>query len=551
MTGSDRTTSSTTNGEPIDPWAPGGALAAVPSAPSELTLTFASVETSAPRPDRRSTRRWMAGGVALGLMVIGTTVATSGDGPQTEPAESNAVDESLPATVPESRPRATPPPLMAEPATAAEPPPPPDPTPRIFLTAAPREFVIDIAPALAEILPTEVVALQREGGLYEVSLPSGRVRVTDLGFDAATSELVANDGGAVVWPTPEGGAQVMSTCGELALSGGGIDAVSWRPGSTSMYLWGPRTGLAGSAPSVVDVEDGLIAFGTADWIDPSEGPADLLGFGGELLRRDSGGTYLVGPTSTVLLTTGDVVASGTNHLLLRECDATRVCHLASLGRDGTRVDWPTDIPGAARPVVVGGLSPGGDALLLYDATFSAETADADTGPVRSIDVLELADGTIRPLRPPQSADFVPAWDSAGAGIFIADPMLVYIDRFTGSGVVVSDDLPLLRSVATRRPRATPICEVLAIAQPRFVDMERNGDDNTEAAPPTEVLARLQALAPEPLATDIDPLITFVTGFVSPEVADSQTVANWPADVRSGLAALRTYAAAECPPSSTR
>jgi hypothetical protein len=43
-----------------------------------------------------------------------------------------------------------------------------------------------------------------------------------------------------------------------------------------------------------------------------------------------------------------------------------------------------------------------------------------------------------------------------------------------------------------------------------------------------------------------PLINFVTGFVSPEVADSQTVANWPADVQAGLDALNSYAATECP-----
>ena len=54
-------------------------------------------------------------------------------------------------------------------------------TATLVRAAAPSEAVIDINPALAGINPTEVVALSGAEGLYEFSLPSGRVRVTDLG----------------------------------------------------------------------------------------------------------------------------------------------------------------------------------------------------------------------------------------------------------------------------------------------------------------------------------------------------------------------------------
>jgi len=77
-------------------------------------------------------------------------------------------------------------------------------------------------------------------------------------------------------------------------------------------------------------------------------------------------------------------------------------------------------------------------------------------------------------------------------------------------------------------------------------MAAGGNTNTSSRPASEVLNRLLAVLPAELVGPAAPLITFVTGFVSPEVADSQIVANWPADVQAGLDALDSYAATECP-----
>ena len=48
-----------------------------------------------------------------------------------------------------------------------------------------------------------------------------------------------------------------------------------------------------------------------------------------------------------------------------------------------------------------------------------------------------------------------------------------------------------------------------------------------------------------LAADIEPLVRFLSVFVSAETADSQQIVNWPANVRAGVDALDSYAAGTC------
>lgn len=542
MTGTDRTDDAAGS---IDPWAPGGAMASVPPATS-AQLSFDAVETSSP-PRRPPRQRWLLGGVAL--LAVGVVVAVGwslrDDDPSADPIASDVGVASLPTepsatsaivpepTAPQPTPRPTPPPLLADPR-----PPVPTPVQQLQLAEEPREFVIDVALELADINPTEVVALRGNGELIEVSLPSGRVRATSIGFDAGRARLAVNDGGTVVWPTPAGGAFATGTSGAVTLFDGLIDAVSWTPGTLEMYLWTFSPATDGPAVQRVTLEHREIDAEPAHWVDIAAGPEPFVDFDGALLRRDTGGTYRLGPAGVELLTTGDVVASGPNHLLLRECDAARSCSLVSLGSAGERTEWRIDLPADLTPQQVGGLSPGGDALLVYTDRIAPNTA-------RSMWVLELTDGTTHQLRTPNT-EAVAAWDTTGTGIFLADPALLYIDRFTGRTVVVSADLNALGAIATRRPLATPICEVLAIALPQFDAMAAGGDDNTIPPPPEEVLNRIVPLAPDELGTQVAALIIFVAGFVSAEVPGSQTVANWPADVRAGLDALDGYAANQCP-----
>jgi len=476
--------------------------------------------------------------------------AVLGDEPSAPPEPGRAVavdveafpgvpDPTPPATeAPPTSPRATPPPLLADQPARSDV--SPSVVDRLVLGAAPREFVVDIAPELAGIFRTEVVALQGDEGLYEVSLPSGRVRVTDLGFATGQTQMVTSNLAAVIWPTPEGTAQIVSTQRSLSIPSALVDQVSWSPSSDRMYLWEGRSFANGYEPDVrfIDGEPPGIGLSEIDWIDDVDDPARLLALDGGLLREDTGGTYRVGPDGAELVTTGSVIANGPNHLLLRECDAQRACGVVSVGRDGERTEWPNGIPDDVVPQRVAGLSSGGDALLVIGERLSADEPSA-------LQVLELADGSLQPLQASPFFEGFASWDTTGAGIFYADQQLLYFDRFTGEAVVVSEDLPRLRSVRTRRPADTPICEVLEISLPRFSEMEAAGAGNSISAPDATVLDRIVALAPDELRADAAEVATFVNGFVSPAVDESQTVANWPAPVTDGLEALASYASEEC------
>ncbi len=531
----------------LDPWAPGGTMAPVPDPSlSGIHLSFESEQTTHParrRPDRRT---WLFGaGVALIAAVV--LVALLG-GDDSAPRAGEAVDvdvEPFPEVtdpLPPTTPRATPPPLLAAlpPVSAAS----PSPTERLVLAAAPREFVVDIAPELAGINPTEVVALHGDEGLYEVSLPSGRVRVTDLGFFTGQTQMVTTDQVAVIWPTPEGTAQIVSTTRSVGIPQTPVEQVSWSPGTDRMYLWADAPFPNSDEPAVLAVggtvggESPDISLSPADWIDDVDDPAQLLGFDGELLRADTGGTFSVGPNGTTLLTTGDVISNGPNHLLLRECDESRTCRLVSLAVDGERTVWPIDLPDGIHPQRLAGLSAGGDALLAIDDRLSADVPGM-------LQILERTDGALQPLQESQTFEGFASWDTNGAGIFYADQQLLYFDRFTGESVVVSDELPRLRSVRTRRPAETPFCDVLEIALPRFDDMAAGGADNSVSAPTAAVLNRLVALAPTDLGEGAATVADFVNEFVSADVAGSQTVANWPTRVTEGLDAFDSYAATEC------
>lgn len=560
MTGPDH---DEVGGDDVDPWAPGGSMAHAPesqrtdmefrfksideatrhaSGPSESAANDLAPRDHVPAPNDAGRRRgfWLAGSTLVMALAVGAVLVTADDDNGETQDASGASEQSTPSadaagSLPVvTAPRSTPPPLLADvPNTGFQ---VAGPAERLVLAAARREFIVDLAPELDAINPTEVVALG-ESGLYEISLPSGRVRVTDVGFSTERAQAVANDQVAIVWPTPELRAQAVSIDGSVAVPEPAVDAVSWSPSTNQMYLWTEQDD--GAVATELSVRDLELRWQAASWLDPTDGASPLIDLDGTLLRRDTGGVYRVGSASTDLLTTGDLVSTGANHLLLRECDATRLCTLLTVDRTGERRAWPLNLPPDVRPQLVGGLSPAGDALLFNRQRVAADVA-SDLG------VLELADGTSRSLRAPPGQELTAAWDTAGAGVVVADFELMYIDRFTGETTIVAADLPILRSASTRRPAATPACEILAISQPRFALMIAGGNTNTASRPASEVLNRLLAVLPAELVGPAAPLITFVTGFVSPEVADSQIVANWPADVQAGLDALDSYAATECP-----
>ncbi len=391
-------------------------------------------------------------------------------------------------------------------------------------SSAPVLFVVELAPELADIAPTEVVALDFQESIVEVSIPSGRVRVTDIGFSTNGTRLVTTDFGALVWPMPGGAYELLSANGERAfVEGAPPVAVAATPGLDRFYVWhsdGDDTPVWVAAngdqgagqPARANLSDVLVdPFG-----------ALLDSGGGERGPPDGAGTGL--PNSA------DVVATGRNHVLLRECDVDGACRLASLDRNGFRTIFPTDLPDDANPLRIDGLSPSGDALLMA----AVRKSNVDNPP--ALEVLELVDGSRRILRARPDAPARAAWATDSTGVFFADVQLYFVDRTTGEAIVVSPELPKLRHPTTRVPGQTSPCELLGVVMPIFDEM-RAAEGDPVRPPPPELLLDVIGAQPTDVARETRSLVNFLTSFVSIEQPESQRPANWPSDVRAGLDAL--------------
>lgn len=241
--------------------------------------------------------------------------------------------------------------------------------------------------------------------------------------------------------------------------------------------------------------------------------------------------------STATSPNGEFVAEGHNHTLVRRCDPGGACRLVALARDGSGTTFITDINADFVPVSSGGLAPTGDVLVVVRPPVSADRPP-------TLHRADLVDGTSFPIvgLEPDAASV--AWAPDGSGFFITDrsARLHFVHRDETSAVLVSPDLPKVRSLHTRLPTWSAICELLHIALPLFDALR--GDD-LAPAPPAELLDDVRRVAPPALAADAEPLVSFVTAFVSPEQPESRRVANWPVEVRAGLAALEEHAESQC------
>lgn len=396
--------------------------------------------------------------------------------------------------------------------------------------------IIDPTGPLRTIAPTEIVTLSSTGTLVEISLPSGRVRTTDLRWPTAGADLVTTDFGALVWPdsTSEGDAPAFTIIAEgeqpLPVIGApDIEHVSSTPRRDEFVVWPEET----DTPRTV-TSDGTIAALDAD-ASPNRNSMDP---DGGVLDEGTGGLYRVDGSDSRLLSTGDLIAVGRNHVLVHECDSIRMCRLVRIGgsfegsgtqlRDSTILTngLSSDHPiWAATP---NGLSPDGRALLTFsNATLAIVTVD---------------DGAVTPVHASATGDIDAAWASDSSGVFLADGSLRYFHRADESTSVISDDWPDLRVVTTRPPRRSAACELGIAAAAHFAAM-RASDDVAE--PSGQLFVGLREFGPADLVDDIDDLATFVGAFVSAGRANSQRIENWPANVRSGVMAIDDFVGTNC------
>ncbi len=301
------------------------------------------------------------------------------------------------------------------------------------------------------VVPTQLVVLNGAGGIHVIDIPTGAMRSIETGIGRSNLAMVVGDraiavtsydDGSLVVVDPEGGVADV----ELA---GGAGQMTARPG-TNDFVVIPNNWSGNQQPPHLLVA----ADGTASEI--TDGP--LAGYDmwttrylpatGEAVVDDSGGTYGIDALGTVRrISTGDVVAVGDNHVLVRECDETLVCaHVRVDAVSGER--QPAIVPDLEQsfrgfdPTI--GVSPDGSMMTYLDWASGPQErrlVRLDTGTSEEIDSNDrFGYGSNA------------GWAADSSGIFVIDDRrLVFHDTTTGARFEVAPglDVGTIIAVASR------------------------------------------------------------------------------------------------------
>lgn len=452
---------------PTSPWARGGEMSEVrarqpPSGPavaptpgphrehpaeqvSETVEPERAIEATEPG---RSTRGRLAftGAVVAALAVGIVIVRTLGGGDDaTAPSTTNAaplVESTLPSTdTAPANDQALQPTSEADGAQILPPP-------------GPSESFVEVPDSLVVAAPTEVVALHPSRGLIELQFPSGRLRSTWLPIDISDARLAVNDAASLVW-WPERSDALIVRDGRLTPieARQPIAQVSTSAGLDSFVLWSDAVEIAPFAepdeapePVRLGLDGSLVPLPWAHRTDPLVvgQPPPIIDTSGALIEVDSGGVFRVNADGAQRITDGDLVAIGRNHRLVRECDTARRCGLSSQGDELRSRSWgDVEIDDDATPVLDGGLSPFGDALLV-----TSPPPRSDGTLSGSLQWVDLGTGQSRTVRV-SGTDVDAKWSSDGGGLFFTDTTLRWFDRATGSSVPIDAALDGVRNIAVR------------------------------------------------------------------------------------------------------
>ncbi len=395
-------------------------------------------------------RRWpialvLAAGVAVGVVAahvgrsgdserIGDPIAVKND-PMVERPTEVSVDSTVTSGGPSTRP------LTNVAHTLPEPEP--------QWVAAPP---IELSPRLqAMTVPTELIALNSDGTLLSIPIPTGAVHSIetqeggmDVGMAVSDSSvlLYAYDGwfAKLVQMWDAGGSTV-----EVDVGDGIADAVAV-PG-TDQFIVQPAP-----TPDETPHRLMLYPYGTTRVID--RGPIAELDLWkvrfesstGDMLIAETGGTYVVGGDDVVRrVSAGDLIAVGQNHFLVRECDATLVCGYVRVDAgSGDRVA----LSSSERLDALGpfdnaaALSPDGSALTYIDWEGTPAT-------IRLVDIITGDDAEVGPVDH-SGYNYRTVWAADSSGIFLGEQgELVFFDRVTEQRVAVfaSADLGVIMAIS--------------------------------------------------------------------------------------------------------
>jgi len=393
-------------------------------------------------------RRVVAAGVIIALLIGSAGALLRNDDESETATEPSLAPLDVVVSVPSTSAPDTIPPTSASVVTV---PVSPDPDEPVQLKASAPPIVVGDVPAWAErtitvpeplatMASTEVVTLSRTGIVSVTEFPSGRTRSVDVSAVGAELQLAFGDGSIVVFDSTtllqirDGEPVVESEVGD------GIIFVQPWTGTGNFIVTTPTTGTR-------DLEQ--------DWVLRPDGSLELLDnrftaetsffsrvfspFGDALLTAP-GGVYAVDAAGDARrISTGTLLATGSRHWAIEECDEVLRCAYSIIEWDSGTVT-----PGVLDSIDGFGLldpstriSPDGRSIAYRgDTDGSGRRLILDTVTGESV----LA-GRINQLVYPDS------WASDSSGLFFADGFLQFVERTMGT-VTQIEDLDRIRAVAT-------------------------------------------------------------------------------------------------------
>jgi hypothetical protein len=391
-------------------------------------------------------RRIVAAGVIIALLVGSAGALLRNDGsPETPPEPSLAplVVVSAPTT---STPDTNPPTSASVVTVPASP--EPDQTvqkasaPPIVVGEVPAwaERTIAVPEPLAAMASTEVVTLSRTGIVSVTEFPSGRTRSVDVSAVGAELQLAFGDASIVVFDSTtllqirDGEPVVESEVGD------GIIFVQPWTGTGNFIVTTPTTGPLALEQDWVLRPDGSLELLDNPFAAETSFFSRVFSPFGEALVTAPGGVYAVDAAGDARrISTGTLLATGSRHWAIEECDEVLRCAYSIIEWDSGTVT-----PGVLDPIDGFGLldpstriSPDGRSIAYRgDTDGSGRRQILDTATGESI----LA-GRINQLVYPDS------WASDSSGLFFADGFVQFVDRTAGR-VAQIEDLDRIRVVAT-------------------------------------------------------------------------------------------------------
>ena len=354
----------------------------------------------------------------------------------TPPREGIVETTSAPGTIPPTSVRTVTVPVSPEPGETIDAPPP------IVVGEVPAwaERSILVPESLALMGPTEVVTLSQAGIVDVTEFPSGRIRSVDVSGLGTELQVAFGDGTIVVFDSTtllqiRDGEPVV----ESELRDGIIFVQPWT-GTGNFVVTTPTTGPRAPEQDWVLRPDGSLEMLDNRFVDETSFFSRVFSPFGDALFSGPGGVYAVDAAGEAQrISTGRLLATGSQHWAIEECDETLRCAYSLIEWDSGTVTSgmldPIDEFGLLDPSTR--ISPDGRSIV--------HRGDTDGSGRRQI--LDVATGNSVQAGRINQIVYPDSWASDSSGLFFADEVLSFVGRDSGA-ITRFEELGRIRNAAT-------------------------------------------------------------------------------------------------------